>query len=406
MDAASRLLDPEIRDFIEKNADSDVAALALKKPAKNWPWPLVLDQIRARQKAKIKLPSWLKRENIVFPKPDLMEQASSEAAARHKASLIEGEKFVDLTAGAGVDFCAFLEKFRHGVGIEKNEETASLLSHNIKILSRKSFEVRSGDAAALIESLTPCDFIYVDPQRRGGGKKGKFLLENCAPDILRMLPMLRSKAKTIMIKTSPVLDIDAAIKALDPVSEVHVVEWRGECRETLYILRNRDAPAAQHVPITATAINDCGEIIHSLRLTRAQEKMAECVFGPPEQYLYEPSPALMKAGAFKFIAAHYGVNKLHTHTHLYTSARPRLEFPGRIFEIHGVYPARSRKFPFEKAHVALRNFPGAAEDLRRRLGLGDGGEDYLFGCALEGGEKVIIHVKKTARQPQKENKII
>lgn len=47
------LLTPQIKDFITAHQDKDVRDLALKKcPNPDWPYALILDQIKTRQKAK------------------------------------------------------------------------------------------------------------------------------------------------------------------------------------------------------------------------------------------------------------------------------------------------------------------------------------------------------------------
>ena len=197
-----------------------------------------------------------------------------------------------------------------------------------------------------------------------------------------------------MIKTSPVLDIDYAITVLQCVKEVHVVEWRGECREVLYILDPHQETAPDSIPINAIAIDDSGMAIKKFQFTRAEEKNADAIFAMPEQYLFEPGPAFQKAGCFKTLATRYDLKKLHPHTHLYTSATPCPDFPGRAFMIKGVYPPRAKNLPFSKANLTLRNYPGSVADLRKKLKLADGGEDYLFACTLKDDSKTLIHTRK------------
>lgn len=56
-----------------------------------------------------------------------------------------------------------------------------------------------------------------------------------------------------------------------------------------------------------------------------------------DNYLFEPGPALLKAGAFRWVAARYGLKKLHPNSHLYTSEREVEDFPGRSFRVKQVY---------------------------------------------------------------------
>jgi hypothetical protein len=55
----------------------------------------------------------------------------------------------------------------------------------------------------------------------------------------------------------------------------------------------------------------------------------------PQRYLYELS--IMKSGGFDEVARFYTLNKLHKHSHLYTSVT-LISFPGRVFEIENCIP--------------------------------------------------------------------
>lgn len=392
------LSDPAIAKFIREHQDDDVAALALKKPpSANWSWPLILDQIKARQKAHDKIPSWCETGGVIFPPPSLIEQASSDATSNYKASLVAGDVCIDLTAGVGVDFSAFLKRFKRGIGIEKDETAGQLLAHNLAALGQKNFEIRNGDAAALIDDLPECDFIYIDPQRRDANKKGLFRLADTSPDITALMLKLRAKAHMVMIKASPVLDIAQGIGELGGASAVHVVEWQGACREVLYII-GEETHTADAAPITAVSLDDSGHPESSLTFTRAEEQAAADPIAPPGLWLFEPSPAFMKAGCFKTLAARLGLARLHPQTHLYTGPADRPDFPGRSFRIEGIHPGTGKDLPVSRANLAVRNFPISADDLRKKLKLADGGDNYLFACTLAREKRVIIHARKAAKQ--------
>lgn len=391
------LLTAEIRNFIHENEDKDVSALGLKKPpAPDWPYPLILNQIKARQKARKKIPLWLSgQEDIVLPLPDLLEQASSAATARYKARLVTGKSFIDLCAGVGVDSWAFSEHFEHGILVEKSSENAALLAHNIPLLTSADITVHEGAAEDLLEDLPTVDLIYIDPQRRDGRQKGKFRFEDCAPDILGLLPRLKDKAKHAIIKASPMIDIDYGIEALKHVHSVHVVEFQGECKEVLFVLHlDEPAPPLGSVPIQAVRLHDEGDALHEMRFTRAEENAFRPSFTMPQAYLYEPSPAFLKSGGFNTIAERYDLDKLHAHTHLYTAERLVQDFPGRSFAVEAMHSAHEKALPFDKANLALRNFPGHINDLRKRLKLKDGGDTYIFACTFVDETKGLIQTRK------------
>ena len=114
-------------------------------------------------------------------------------------------------------------------------------------------------------------------------------------------------------------------------------------------------------------------------------------FGEPENFLFEPNASLLKAGAFKLIGGKFDLKKLHTNTHLYTSSSVRKDFPGRIFKIErlNVEPKSIHHF---KANVITRNYPMKAEELKKKLKLEDGGENYLI--AFRGTKKKYLALAK------------
>lgn len=383
------LLEPEIRTFIADHEQDDVAALALKKPPKpDWPYKLILDQIKSRQKARKKLPDWFEdNKDLIFPAPNVIEQASSIATARYKASLVQGQIFCDLTAGAGVDSWALLDNFPEGICVDADEHTAALLAHNLSILNEKIVRVHHAKAETFIAGDMPdVDLVMIDPQRRDDNRKGKYRLEDCSPNILDLLPVLHEKAQKILIKTSPMLDIDQGIAEIGSISAVKVVEYRGECKELLFLSEKMP----KNTEIEAVSIDNQGKVVKSLAFTREEEAEAQAICSMPQKYLFEPGPAFQKSGAFQTMAVRFGVSKLHAHTHLYTSDDICADFPGRVFEVLDILPVDAKAVKNKKVNLSVRNFPERAETLMKRLKIKSGGEDTIFACTLINDQKALV----------------
>ncbi len=91
--------------------------------------------------------------------------------------------------------------------------------------------------------------------------------------------------------------------------------------------------------------------------------------------------------------------KLHQHSHLYTSDVLRTDFPGRIFKVLAVEKADGATLkvhlgPEARAHVTTRNFPDSVADFRRRTGIREGGEVYLFATTDLRGRPVVLVCEK------------
>lgn len=391
------------RDFIREHSQADVPTLLLQQKHKTEGLDLgkLAAQIAARQKARHKLPAWYTNERLLFPPPLSVEQGSSEATARFKASLVSGQKLIDITGGMGVDCYYMSEQFDETIYFDQQEVVAQTAAYNFDQLGvGERIEVRAEEAiAALDRHPEPADWIYADPARRNAQQRKVAQLADCTPDLPAALPVLFRSAPNILVKTAPLLDIDLAVSQLQSVREVHVVGLEGECKEVLYTL-GEGYPAWKDVPIRVRLLNAEGTPLIRFDFTREQEAAATALLGEPQRYLYEPHAALLKAGAFKILASHFGLTKLAPNTHLYTGTRWIPDFPGRGFEVQALSKPNARDLaafvPERKANLTVRNFPGKTDDLRKKWSLKDGGDVYLFAAELSDARKVVIVTRKVS----------
>ena len=85
---STEIMNQATLDFIRQHQDDDVRQLAFlgsKYPEVDMPF--VLDQIRGRKMARVKLPRWASIDGIIYPPHISMEQCSSEQTALYKAEL-------------------------------------------------------------------------------------------------------------------------------------------------------------------------------------------------------------------------------------------------------------------------------------------------------------------------------
>ena len=357
-------------------------------------------QLTARQKATDKLPTWYANPDLVFPPALSVEQASSEQTAHYKASLVQGGLLLDLTGGMGVDTWAFASRVSRVVYVERNPDLAELAAHNLPRMGATNVVVQVGDGLALIENpaVLPineqADWLYLDPHRRTeqGGRVVR--LTDCEPDVSnpQTLYVLLKKANRILLKASPLLDIQAAINQLaGAVKAVHVVAVQGEVKEVLFVLEQSIAPADDVQVWAVNLLPDRTDVLH---FGLGDERTAEVHFGDPQVYMYEPNAAVLKAGAFRFIAAKFGLVKLAPNSHLYTSDTLRTDFPGRTFAVQNVCKPDTKTLknllPTLKANLTVRNFPQSVAELRKKLNLREGGTVYILATTLLNGDKRLL----------------
>jgi len=389
---ASRKPDAEVLAWIEqnKNTSEDELNSMLMNP-KNERFKTHIHQLKSLKKNAKKWPFLLQYPEIILPPGVNQEQSSSEWTARYKASLTKGERFCDLTTGMGMDAYWMGRNFKEVVLCEPNEELAAMSSHNLAVLGLKQARMFAGWNAEewLKDAAEEMDLIYLDPSRRNQQGAKTFFIEDYEPRLNEIWPMLLQYGKKIMFKTSPLLDIHRCLQMLKPIHEVHILSVENECRELVFVYDRGLESETQFI----AANYQQGQWTHS-SFTSAEEEHTEVSYSEPLTYIYEPYASLLKAGAFKWTASHFGLKKLHPHTHLYTAENLVPHFQGRVFRCEKICKIESKalkqNLPEMRGHLSMRNFPGRTEDLRKKLGLKDGGHHYLFACTLQHEEKRLL----------------
>ncbi len=390
---------PELRDFIHEHINDDTAELLLA--ARKYPdidVPFVVEQIEARRRLKGKLPEWYENKDIIMGGRVPAEQCSSEQTARYKQSIVKGESLCDMTGGMGVDFWYMSEGMERAIYTERNEELCSIAKHNFQVLQtlRPEYVIRCGDGREL--PIPSVDIIYLDPARRAGDGSRVYAMEDCEPNIVEWQDELLKHAKMVLVKLSPMVDLTDVLRKLKGVKELHIVGVKNECKEILVKAHAfDDSVCAGCVEVHCVDFLTSGKIEYVFSLLGGME--ISLTDGGVKRHLYEPDVTLMKAGAFGSLCARYPVWQLDVDTHLMTSDEWIPEFPGRVFEVEEMIPFSSKvlkrlKKEIPHANIAVRNFVMPADELRKKTGIKDGGEVYLFGAKVKDVGQMLLKCRK------------
>ena len=454
-------------DFILQHEGDDPVRLLLSRD--KYPdidLDLAVTTLEVRRKLKTKVPEWYAVPSLVYPSRLSGEQCSSTETARYKASVIcrigqegvppqtvaprplpqqaagpsKGEepgppkisrflgwlgrgwpqvcggtpsclKVADLTGGMGVDAWAFSSVAEAVFYNEMQEELVEATRLNFRELGVENVrfsgrKVEVGNVRDVLDGFE-ADVIFLDPARRGEDGRKVFLIEECQPDVVGLLPELFEASRFVMVKLSPMADITMACKRLSHVKEVHVVAAGGECKELLFVMdREWEGEHTVFVVENGAVMEITGHPSTSSGTARDDVSASVISTGAKRSggiYLFEPGKALAKAGAFD-LPCRFGLAKLGVHTHLYTgeAVPEELEAFGKWFEIVEVLPLNNRTMKeagkrWPQAEVTARNVPMTSELLRRKIGCASGGDVHLFGVrvdAAEGAGNYLIATKK------------
>jgi len=390
------ILHPDVQQFISENLNADISKLLFKgSPFAKVSIQEIATQIVAKKKSEKKLPSWFQTENIYYPPKVNIEQTSSETTADYKASLLSGDSIVDITGGFGVDCHSFSKKFNHVTHCELNTNLSTIVNNNYQQLKTNNIQTFSGDGLEFLKNSTKnFDWIYIDPSRRDDSDKKVFLLNDCLPNVPKNLKLLFSKTINILIKNSPILDISKTIDELNFVKQIHIVAVANEVKELLFILEKNYTSS-----IEIRTINFQKNNTQSFDFQFNRNILSN--YSSPKKYIYEPNAAILKSGGFHEISSQLNLEKLHQHSHLYTSNELIL-FPGRTFLVEQACSYNKKEIKKHltdnKANITTRNFPETVAQIRKKTKIKEGGFQYLFFTTVQNNKHIVLITSQVFQQ--------
>ena len=351
----SLLLTDEVRRAVAAARGRDPLEVALDRTVPHA--RLVATQVKYLARAAQKLPSYAAAQCILPPLA--FEQASSEACAAHK--LLEGDTVLDLTCGLGADALFLSRRFRRVVTLERNEMLARVAAENFSRMGVANVDVVNASAEEYLRrDGLRFDWIYADPDRRSDKGRKLVRLEDCSPDIVALKPRLKQVSGRLCVKNSPLFDVGEALR-LFPDSRVEVLSLGDECKEVV-VYDDGTGPL-----VTATALGR-----GSFSAAPGETAPPPGRFDPERYgYLVIPDVSLQKARLARIHLA--GKADIWSDNGYGFAVEEPEGVLGRTFAVESIEPYDPKRLKRElkgrEAEVLKRDFPLAAEELMRRLGL-------------------------------------
>lgn len=359
----------EIKQYINANLNTDLHSLLLKKsPFPEVSMQEIVQQIKGRKVAEKKFP-FLNNDDVIFPPNLNLEQASSQNTAEYKAQFFKGKKFVDLTCGFGIDAFFLSQNFENIILIEQNAELLEVVKRNWEVLGKNANFINQKLEDFLENNQEKFDLIYLDPARRDNHNRKVFLLEDLSPNIIEIQEKLSEISEEILIKLSPLIDLQHLVSSLQNISKIWIIAVKNEVKEVLIHIKKTD----EKIEIFCVNLQS-NESEFNFRLN--DEKNCKSEYSIPNNFIYIPNNSVLKSGAFNLISERFNLKKIHQNTHIYTSEKVIENFPGRIFEAKELNPKEIKKG--EKFNIIAKNYPLKPEEIKKKYKLKDGGKDYLI----------------------------
>lgn len=397
----------KMQEFVSSHSADDVNTLRLryagkKAEALDFSLDLALVQIEARRKARKKLPSYIGNDLFIFPTLLSEEQASNEAVARYHASLMPpAATILDLTAGLGIDDFEFAKAGLDVIACEIDPLKCDAFQHNAEVLGLcDRMTVENCDSIDYLKSQAKkVDVVFADPARRNEAGGRVHALSDCSPDILAAMPFILAVSVRMMVKASPLLDVSLIRNTVEYLKRIHIVCFRGECKEVLIEI----CPDSAYEGITVVDL-DRDKVISSFTCDACEKSEIAPVryfsgSDPSERkYLYEPNPGMMKVADWGALCKAFpDLQKCEANTHIFLSDTFYSGFPGRVLEIASIPDRKQLKgLKGKKYNVVARNYPLSAPEITRKYGIISGGRDYLYGFRCGGIPSLVLakHLKQ------------
>lgn len=341
-----------------------------------------------------KLPKFAENKCLITRRA--YEQCTSEGVANFKANLISGNRLLVLGGGIGIDEMAFSSQFKAVISIEPSQELNDYSIFNFNRLHISNIERITSTAEDYLDhSATIFDCIYTDPDRRSGQTR-QILLKDHQPNIIELLPKIKSRCKKLIVKCSPLYDYEMAIKELPSVKDIYAISQDGEMKELLLICDFEDNAIKTQlhcVDVEVHAFKQISFPIDSNQLPEYDNHLSGVFF-------YEAGASLVKMRKHHDYAAVKKLSLYDKSVPFYHSLNEENNFIGRKFRIVStqIYKGSDCLKYFEnnqitKANIKVRGLNFDTEAARKKLKLKDGGEHYIFIFPYK-GDKLMVHCKK------------
>lgn len=309
------------------------------------------------------------RANHMYFVREALEQATSERVAQHRAQRFAGfHRIGDFCCSIGGDTIALaLAQHADVIAIDQDPLRLAMAAENAtayRVRQRVQFD--EADVGQTQPNAWGLQAIFFDPARRAGGQR-KFALADYTPPVTLVQPWLE-QVQMVGVKISPgVSDADVA---QFPQAEVEFISVDGELKEAVLWFG-----AAAQAGRTATVLNNQAPCVTRRANTSSAARLSSRGFvSPPQAFLYEPDPAIIRAHLVVPLAQEIGAAQMDEHIAYLTAGHLTKTPLARCWRVLDALPfqlkhlrARLRMLHAGAVTVKKRGSPVDTDALARQL---------------------------------------
>jgi hypothetical protein len=321
---------------------------------RDYPTQLVVDAL-AQQELRSRAGTKFSRAADMFFTRAGWEQASAEIVSQHRRQRYRGSVTVaDLCCGIGGDLVALAAGSRV-IGVDQDPVHVWMARENARAYGvLESVETREADVRDV--DLSGVDAVFVDPARRSG--TGRKRVGDSEPPLEWCLGV-QNTVERVGIKAAPGLPHEAVPAGweLEFVSVDRDLKESALWSPALASARTR----ATVLPAGHTMVAEPGDVVE---------------VGEPAEYLFDPNPAITRAGLVEDLARRIDAHKIDDRIAFLTSSSPVRSPFARTLQVidsgpwnQKQLPDRLRRLDIGSVDIRRRGLAGDVDALHRRLKL-------------------------------------
>ncbi len=365
--------------IFERLAEREGSELGLQKRLREeFPADIVRAAI-TQSELRLKAVARFSRADRMWFSTKGLEQATSEAVAVHKATRFSG-RVHDFCCGIGADSIALGMQ-----GCEVSSIDLSPLCCRMTEWNAAAYDVADRVESVcrdIAEVTARSGLLHIDPDRRPGADGRRMRrIEDCEPGLPVLLDLI-GEFPGGAIKLSPASNFGGKFSGC----EIELVSLDGECREATVWFGD----LAGDAPFRATVLPS-GETL------AAEPLSAWTNVGEIGSWIYDPDPAVVRAGLVDVLAERLGLRRLDD-SEEYLTGDVLVDSPFvRPFQVLDNLPNNDRdvrrafgRHDFGQAEIKCRHVPIQAEVVRRKLPMKGQGVGTLIYTRQAGRTKVVV----------------
>jgi SAM-dependent methyltransferase len=344
------------------------------------------EQVRAaieltllRRRAAAKFPA---ADRLWFSRDGLEQASSLPLAAHHSARLTAWGRVADLGCGLGADTLACAQAGAHVIAVDRDPLRLALLQANAEELGLQQ-RITIDRRDLLTEEPPRTDALFCDPGRRAGGRR-RFRVEAYEPPLSRVLSW-RNRATILAVKLGPGVDPTE----LPDDGELEFISLNGELKEAVLWIGAGVQPVRR------------ATLIRTRSADRAEATTLELVGVPtgagstsePQDWLYEPDPAIIRAGLVAQLAQQIGAVQIDPQI-AYLTGNTGIRTPfARAWRIVEWMP-----FQLKRLRARLRALDAGVVTVKKRGSALDT-DDLARRLSGPGSQELVVVLTRVADRP-------